>query len=69
MKGNTMSSSHDIIIHIMIEDKTSSSQNFSTREPSSGQSDETQEALHTEESGLENFRTDSTSSTFDSEDQ
>ena len=45
-----MSSSHDI--HIMIDDETSSSQTFSTREPSSGQSG-TQEALHTEESGLE----------------
>ena len=59
-----MSSSHDI--HIMIEDETSSSQDFSTIETSSGQSG-TQKAIHTEESGMENFRTDSTSNTLDSE--
>ena len=43
-ESETKSSSYDI--PIMIDDETSSSQTFSTREPSSGQSDETQEAIH-----------------------
>ena len=51
----------------MIEDETYSSQDFSTRETSSGQSG-TQKAIHTEESGLESFRTDSSSNTLESED-
>ena len=44
-------------ISIIFEDVTSISQTLSAREPSSEQTDKTQEAILTEEYGLENFRT------------